>query len=264
MANDFYTHSTYPATGSQGSSSLARAEFDAVSAGFDKMPALSGNAGKFVVVNTGASGLTVSSVLTETSGNLTSTGRLYMTNSTVAQPAFSFTGDANTGVHHPAADQLQLVTAGTPGLTIDESSRVLAPQIHNNAAGAAGTTPMLASGTYTPTFTAISNCSSPSGNNFSWVRVGNVVTVSGVCTVTVAASSSATQLDISLPVASDLTAGSDLAGTAVLWMGASALSSVGVPQGDATNNRCSVFAFSPAGSGSTVVPVYVTFQYQVK
>ncbi len=68
MANDYYTHTTYPATGSQGSSASMRAELDLVDAGFSKLPSLSGNGGKFVLVNASGTGQTVSSVLTESGG----------------------------------------------------------------------------------------------------------------------------------------------------------------------------------------------------
>lgn len=55
--NDFYSDSGAPSTGSQGSSSTMRAEFAAIEAGFDKMPALTGNGSKIIAVNSGGSGL---------------------------------------------------------------------------------------------------------------------------------------------------------------------------------------------------------------
>lgn len=57
MANDFYNHGGYPATGSAGTSASARAEFDAIMAGFDKQPTLAGNALRLVRVNAGATAL---------------------------------------------------------------------------------------------------------------------------------------------------------------------------------------------------------------
>jgi hypothetical protein len=59
MTNPYYNHTTYPTTGSSGSSALLRAEFDAVTAGFNMLPALAGNANGFVVVKPDASGLEV-------------------------------------------------------------------------------------------------------------------------------------------------------------------------------------------------------------
>lgn len=57
MANDFYNHSGYPATRAQGDSSSMRAQLAAIAAGFDKMPALSGNALRLVRVNAGGTAL---------------------------------------------------------------------------------------------------------------------------------------------------------------------------------------------------------------
>lgn len=64
-SNDYYTHGSFPVTGSQATSAGMRAEFDAISAGFDKLPGVTGNANKLVVVNSSGSGMTT------TSGTLT-------------------------------------------------------------------------------------------------------------------------------------------------------------------------------------------------
>ncbi len=64
MANNYYTHGTYPTPNSPGSSALLRAELDLVSAGFDKLPSLVvGNANKLVAVNSGGTALTVVSAI---------------------------------------------------------------------------------------------------------------------------------------------------------------------------------------------------------
>lgn len=58
--NSYYNHGGYPAAGAPGSSAAMRAELDSVTAGFDRLPALGGNAGAIVVVNASANGLTTS------------------------------------------------------------------------------------------------------------------------------------------------------------------------------------------------------------
>jgi hypothetical protein len=75
-----------------------------------------------------------------------------------------------------------------------------------NAAAALTTLgiPTLASGTYTPTIAGITNVSGSSSNLIQWMRVGNVVTVSGFVSVTATATGS-TEFEITLPVASDFT-----------------------------------------------------------
>lgn len=51
MANDFYTPSGYPAPNAPGASASMRAELDLIEAGFEKLPALTGNGNKLVSVN---------------------------------------------------------------------------------------------------------------------------------------------------------------------------------------------------------------------
>jgi hypothetical protein len=58
LANEYYTHGSFPATGSQATSAAMRAEFDAVTTGFDKLATLTGNANEIVTVNAGANALT--------------------------------------------------------------------------------------------------------------------------------------------------------------------------------------------------------------
>lgn len=73
-ANDFYNHSGVPATGSPGSSAQMRAEFASIAAGFDKLPAFTGNANKAVIINSGATGMTVTTGALSLAGNFTISG----------------------------------------------------------------------------------------------------------------------------------------------------------------------------------------------
>ncbi len=57
MANEYYDHTAYPATGALGTSAAMRAELEAIEAGFSRLPTLSGNALEIVRVNTGATAL---------------------------------------------------------------------------------------------------------------------------------------------------------------------------------------------------------------
>jgi hypothetical protein len=87
----------------------------------------------------------------------------------------------------------------TTRMSITADGRILAPAIHNNAGGASGTTPMLASGTYTPTSTPLTNINSASFTRASYTRVGNVVTVAGFAQVT-ATGAGAYEFDVTLPI----------------------------------------------------------------
>jgi hypothetical protein len=64
--------------------------------------------------------------LKTTGGTLT--GQLKADDSTsVAAPVYSFDGDVNTGLAHPGADELALVTGSTARLTVDPSGAVNVP-----------------------------------------------------------------------------------------------------------------------------------------
>jgi len=60
--NEFYDSSGYPSTGAQGSSASMRAEFDAIEAGFVKLPTMAGNGGEPVFVNAGGTALETKSI----------------------------------------------------------------------------------------------------------------------------------------------------------------------------------------------------------
>lgn len=57
MSNQYYTASGAPGSRSQGSSAAMRTEFASISAGFDKLPTLTGNGGKLLKVKDDASGI---------------------------------------------------------------------------------------------------------------------------------------------------------------------------------------------------------------
>lgn len=61
MSNSFYNHTTYPTPNAPGSSAAMRAEMQAIAAGFDKLPALSGNANKLVVINSAGTAMVTTS-----------------------------------------------------------------------------------------------------------------------------------------------------------------------------------------------------------
>lgn len=106
-----------------------RAELDAVTAGFDKMPVLAGAAGRLVVVNAGATALDSTSVISISGTTVTFSGAVIVSGAAtlgattfsgagsfplglVGTPSITFTGDTNTGLWSPGADVLAASTAG--------------------------------------------------------------------------------------------------------------------------------------------------------
>lgn len=96
----------------------------------------------------------------------------------------------------------------------------------------------ITSGTYTPTLTNVTNVTASTAYLSQYLRVGSVVTVSGKVDIdTTLAASSATELGISLPVASNFAAEEDLGGTGTSDAVASLSARI---KADGTNDRASL------------------------
>jgi hypothetical protein len=113
-------------------------------------------------------------------------------------------------------------------------------------------------GTYTPTLTGVTNIASSIAAVCHYLRTGNEVRVWGAFQVTcTAAASTASEIDISLPIASNLAAAADLAGVAQ----ANAIAAGARIQGDATNDRAGMFWVS----GTTASHSWgFEFSYEIK
>jgi hypothetical protein len=116
------------------------------------------------------------------------------------------------------------------------------------------------SGTYTPTLTNVTNAPTIVANAFQYMRVGNVVTVSGSLNIDPTTASILTEVRISLPIASDLIATTQVSGTChgnwVIGVGDS-----GSISGDSVNNGALLRTIPPNASAA----VYsVQFTYLVR
>lgn len=105
-AGDYYTHGSFPAPGSPATSAAMRAELDLISAGFDKLPSLSGNANKAVIVNGSATALGVTTGTLSLAGNFAISGAF----------ATTLTVTGSTNVTLPTTGTLATV-AGAETLT---------------------------------------------------------------------------------------------------------------------------------------------------
>lgn len=92
------------------------------------------------------------------------------------------------------------------------------------------------SGTYTPTLTNVTNVSSSTANSTQYMRVGNVVTVAGTVTIQATVATTDTQLDMSLPVPTNLVNSFNLGGTGGSVSAGEYGESIGI-FGDFTNDR---------------------------
>lgn len=224
---------------------------------------LSGNGGANTHVsvdNAGNIGVGVVPASTYGSPSLWSAGSIVAAN---GQFNVHSTVGANYEFVHRAASRgfdFYVNAGGTLAARLSSAGQLLAPAIHNNASGASGTTPLIASGTYTPTMTASTNVTAATANApWHWTRVGSVVYVSGSAQITVTSASSGSGFFASIPIASNLTSSVDLNG---LCTGSAGGDANGTVSGDTTNDRASMGFIS--GSITGVRSVFVMFSYEVK
>jgi hypothetical protein len=179
----------------------------------------------------------------------------------IARAAINITNLTNTA----AAEKADLIfsTQQTAGAAITESlrltndGRLYGTALHNNAGSVTGTTTQyIASGTYTPTLTGVANVAASTAYLCQWIRVGNVVTVTGKADIDPTTTITLTQLGISLPIASNIANPQNCAGTTA----ASAVNEQGAVIGDATNDRAEI-DMTPVDV--TNQPYYFTFSYTV-
>lgn len=96
----------------------------------------------------------------------------------------------------------------------DVTERTVDKVTVTNLATAIASSLNVTSGTYTPTLTNRANLDGSSADQCQWARVGQMVTVSGRVLVDPTLTATTTALGISLPVASNLGASSDVGGAA--------------------------------------------------
>lgn len=116
--------------------------------------------------------------------------------------------------------------------------------------------PTIAAGTWTPTLTNVTNVAASTVYDGQYLRVGATVTCSGKVDIDPTAAG-ATELGISLPVASNLANNEDCAGACTVLATVTGSAAI---LGDTTNNRASL-QYIAVDTGNTTV--FYTFTYQV-
>lgn len=187
--------------------------------------------------------------------------RVTLNNTGVSIQAPTSSGTSLTVAGFAAVDALT-INGGTSGnFRVNATGVPYATSAHNNAGAVTGTTNQyFCSGTYTPTLTNVTNIAASTSAKAQWMRVGNVVTVSGQVQIDATAATAYTQLGISLPIASNLALATDLSGTAACQSGP-AIQLVGSVKGDLTNDRAALEYFVGADAGN--LPYSYHFTYEI-
>lgn len=170
------------------------------------------------------------------------------------------TGNAITGLSVGNTTDKPQVSFNGSQLVTTADGRLYGSALHNNAGALTGTTNQYVghSGTYTPTFTNVANCTLAIGSHgaWTWVRNGNSLLVGGLLDVTcgVAAGTNST-FGVSLPIGSNFTADGQCAGSAVRRASGAAFTDTGIIYADATNDRAEV-NFGANGTALTQMSVH--------
>jgi hypothetical protein len=122
---------------------------------------------------------------------------------------------------------------GSAGINVASDGRLYGSALHNTGTVTGTTNQYIASGTYTPTLTNVTNVAASTARLCQWIRVGNVVTVSGQLDIDLTTTLLASEIGMSLPIASALTTAYQLGGTA----NAVAFQANWAIQADAANDR---------------------------
>jgi hypothetical protein len=113
------------------------------------------------------------------------------------------------------------------------------------------------SGVYTPTATGISNIESVTPKQCQYMRVGSVVTVSGIINIDLTASGVPTDFRITLPIASNIGVAEDVAGTGRAVSYVESFVIYGAPSTD------TAYFLSRDISSAAITDVAFTFTYRI-
>jgi hypothetical protein len=229
---------------------------------------LSNIAGQFSFVATGPSGGATQTYIRNTNNTASSTALqiLEVAGGTAgdAYQRFDVSGVTNwsIGVDNSDSDSFKVSKSTGLGtndyLNVTTDGRWYGTALHNNAGAVTGiTSQYIASGTYTPTITSVANIEGTTARNFQWIRVGNVVTVSGAVNIDpIAGASTTTTIGVSLPIASNLAGIAQLSG----FGGVAASSISGAVIEDTTNDRAQ---YAYVATSIAILDHYLTFTYVV-
>lgn len=165
------------------------------------------------------------------------------------------TSAQNATIQNRTGGGLEFYTGATPSIsaTIKSTGAVVV----SSTLGLNGVEDSVKSGKYTPTLTNGTNVASSAvnTNTFKYVRVGNVVNVSGWLSLSATSANTLTELEISLPIASNITSDEDVSGVANTLSGG-----YGQIRENATNNTAKMY-IQPTSTSNLVW--YMEFSYVI-
>ena len=116
--------------------------------------------------------------------------------------------------------------------------------------------PTLASGVYTPTLTNVANLDSSAAHPCKYIRIGSIVTVTGMVDIDPVSVGVVAQIAITLPIASNLGSYEDLQGVATNYSPIE----TGMFYGDTTNDRADLYFLANSAVNHSIS---FTFTYKI-
>lgn len=171
--------------------------------------------------------------------------------------------NTGTGSYQPLyinGSTIIIQAGGTDYFGVESDGRLYGKALHNSGTVTGTTKQYFASGTYTPSYTNVSNTTAGTPGLCQWTRVGNVVTVSGRINLTVTNANASTNVGLSLPIASNFTNSNQCNGTFISALVTTAING-GTITGDSTNDRADILFRSGATTGAQNFSF--TFQYEI-
>lgn len=177
--------------------------------------------------------------------------------------SYGFESDTNTGIYQSAADAIDFATNGNRVFNMNSKGNLRAFHLHNNAtANGDADNQDIRSGTTSTSVVGTENIESYSASDMQWLRVGNVVTVSGnFIDLSIPSSSTWTYLTIRVPVGTAATTVESISGTMSIVDGGNKLVFAGTVTNDGSGNA--TIGFFPATSGA-MTPLTFHFTYEVQ
>jgi len=137
-------------------------------------------------------------------------------------------------------------------LSVEGAVKIKNEADHNNS--------NLYSGQYTPNISNVRNVLSSAPHEGQYIRVGDVVTVSGRVQITPASSNTNTFIDISLPIASTFSVGANCSGTATEYVRGTTQPVSAAIYGNGTDHKARLRYVSKSTAEASF---YYTFTYSV-
>jgi hypothetical protein len=178
------------------------------------------------------------------------------TNSAIGRIAIGHGASADTDYQFALPNNVTSFKFRGNSFTLPSTDGAANAVLQTDGAGVLSFVKIVDSGIYTPSLTNVTNITSSTAYSCQWMRIGNMVTVSGKVTIDPAATS-ATELGMSLPVVSNFANEEECAGTAADNTNNNHPVRI---IADATNNRAA-FVFTPTSNASA--DYAFIFMYQI-